>query len=121
MGTWTSTEMFGSIRGELPLALFDSDQSGIIEPREIARYDIDPATAPDGLITIRDLELEDGGIRPADANRNGRVDDLFAGNPTALKAALLSTAVPIVDVTCVDKTIANQRMLNVKNLLGAVP
>lgn len=62
-------------QGELPLALFDTNDSGVIEPSEIARYDVDPQGG-DGLITIRDLELEDAGIRPADSNRNGLVDGI---------------------------------------------
>lgn len=61
-------------QGELPLSLFDSNDSGTIDASEIAQYDLDPPGAPDGLITIRDLERLDGGIRPTDANRNGRVD-----------------------------------------------
>lgn len=59
--------------GELPLGLFDSNDSGIVEPSEIAAYDVDPPGAPDGVITVRDFEalpasspiqprLADGGL-----------------------------------------------------------
>lgn len=70
-------------QGELPLALFDSNDSGVIDPSEIARYDTDPTGAPDGIITIRDLENEDGGIRPRDANSNNRVDGFDLIQPVA--------------------------------------
>ncbi|MBI1949261.1 MAG: S8 family serine peptidase [Deltaproteobacteria bacterium] len=80
----------GINQGELPKGLFDTNADGVISPDEIAPYDVDPAGAPDGVISLRDLEaianppriacdLGTPTVAPCDHNTNGRIDteDVF--------------------------------------------
>lgn len=77
-------------QGELPPQLFASDpHARTVTPAELAQFDCDPPGAPDGVISIRDLEaIRDGAgcpgatpdypslrrVIPGDFNANGRID-----------------------------------------------